>query len=165
MAPTIMIVGTLILLLKCFNGLFCPPPRPLPSVSLPLCFGPFVHCLDFCLSKTLHLCLASFPPSPSLSIGFHGSWGLSTSLSGWSTQELRAHGLSLQWKIWSDDYHAHTPPEIQDEIDLAEADVQVLRHFISNEEVTDTTQSWVPDPGSTRHESPNTSKPLISTGT
>lgn len=39
------------------------------------------------------------------------------------------------------DYHAHTPLEIQAEIDLAKADVQVLKHYISNEEVTDTTRS------------------------
>jgi hypothetical protein len=44
-------------------------------------------------------------------------------------------------------YHSATPPEIQSEMDVAEADVQVLRKFISDEEVKETTSSWVPDIG------------------
>jgi hypothetical protein len=44
----------------------------------------------------------------------------------------------------------HTPPEIQEEIDLVEVEVRVLIHFISNEEVKDNVWSWVLDLGSMR---------------
>jgi hypothetical protein len=32
-------------------------------------------------------------------------------------------------------YQAHTPPEITTELDLAESDARVLRHFITDEEL------------------------------
>jgi hypothetical protein len=49
-----------------------------------------------------------------------------------------------------DTYHFVTPPEIQTEMDLAEADVHVLRRFIPDDEVRETTSSWVPDTGTFR---------------
>jgi hypothetical protein len=36
------------------------------------------------------------------------------------------------------------------EIDMAEADVRVLRHFVFYEEVANNTHSWILDPGTTR---------------
>jgi len=38
-----------------------------------------------------------------------------------------------------------TPPKIQLEMDAVEADVRVLRRFTSDDEVKETTRSWVPD--------------------
>ena len=47
-------------------------------------------------------------------------------------------------------YQAHTPPEIRVKIDLAETNIRVPRHFISNEEVVHPTGWWIPDPGTNR---------------
>jgi hypothetical protein len=49
-----------------------------------------------------------------------------------------------------DSYRSVTPPEIQTEMDLAEADVHVLRRFIPDEEVRETTNPWVLDTGTIR---------------
>jgi hypothetical protein len=42
-------------------------------------------------------------------------------------------------------YSFVTPPEIQTEMDLDEANVRVVRRFIPDDEVTETTNLWVPD--------------------
>jgi hypothetical protein len=62
-------------------------------------------------------------------------------------------------------YHAHTPPQIQAEINLVEADVRVLRRFVTDEEVRANTSSWVPDTGGIRSRAnPNIYEPLNSIG-
>jgi hypothetical protein len=43
-------------------------------------------------------------------------------------------------------YQVHTPSEILVELDLVESDARVLHHFISNEEVLQTMNSWILDP-------------------
>jgi hypothetical protein len=47
-------------------------------------------------------------------------------------------------------YEAHTPLEVQDELDLAEADTQVLWHFIDNEAIDVNIGSWILDLGTYR---------------
>jgi hypothetical protein len=56
----------------------------------------------------------------------------------------------------------HTPPSIQDQINLIEEDVCVLMHFISNEEVNDSTQSGFLIRALPKLESVNISKLSIS---
>jgi hypothetical protein len=120
-------------------------PIAFPLYSCPLCIsllttssGPFsfplIHIL-FCLP--LLLSLMDQGGSHHRSRGGHH-------------RALGSKVISTDNRVSTVEYHAHTPPEIQEEIDLVEADVRVLRHFISNEEVTYNIRSWVPDPGSTR---------------
>jgi hypothetical protein len=47
-------------------------------------------------------------------------------------------------------YEAHTPPNVQDELDMAEVDARILHHFIDNETMDVEIGSWIPDPGSYR---------------
>jgi hypothetical protein len=50
-------------------------------------------------------------------------------------------------EISTDTYRFVTPPEIQTEMDLAEVYVRVLRRFIPDDELRETTNSWVPNTG------------------
>jgi hypothetical protein len=50
----------------------------------------------------------------------------------------------------STSFEAHTPPNIQENINLLEADIRVLCRFVSDEEVQEKTQSWIPNTGNTR---------------
>jgi hypothetical protein len=66
---------------------------------------------------------------------------------------MRWRGRLSISRVWEaevvvEDYQVHTPLEIQVEVDLAEADVRVLRHFIFDEEVNENVSPWIPDPGS-----------------
>jgi len=44
-------------------------------------------------------------------------------------------------------YQSHTPSEIKIELDLLESNIQVLQHFITDEEVLQAMSSWILDLG------------------
>jgi hypothetical protein len=83
----------------------------------------------------------------------NGLWRLLLSCQGGSSHRTRGRSGSRLISVVEESveaYHAHTPPDIRAEIDLVEADVCVLRHFIPDEEVLHSTNSWIPDTGNTR---------------
>jgi hypothetical protein len=94
----------------------CSPSLPSTSLALAL------------LSSIFHVTLV--PPLCS-----HGvRWSFSLSQRKPFTQKSEedlALDLPLQQRYSVESYHAHTPPNIHAEIDLAEADIQVLRHFVA----------------------------------
>jgi hypothetical protein len=47
----------------------------------------------------------------------------------------------------SDSYYSHTPPHIQEELDLVEDNARVLRRFVSDDEVLKYISSWIIDIG------------------
>jgi hypothetical protein len=50
----------------------------------------------------------------------------------------------------SDTHRSFTPSKIKENMNLVEENVHVLRRFILDDEVIETTSSWVPDTGTFR---------------
>jgi hypothetical protein len=69
----------------------------------------------------------------------------------WSTKGASSSLLVATSENSIESYHAHTPPQIQAEINLIEDDVRVLGHFVTDKEVRVDISSWVSNTGGIRY--------------
>jgi len=127
-----------------------------PCSSSHLVPSPYLHSAH--PLSMLHLFVVGTPstniPSPLPFYAISNGLWLMLSLYLWSstwnlpTYSVTRPTATVEESLYS--YLAHTPPHIQVGTDIAEVDVRVLWHFISNNEVFDSINSWISDTKNTR---------------